>query len=137
MIKPAPDHDRVWSGSGILSVSDSDGASYAEKVKKVIRAVPRARVATYGQVAALAGNPFAARQVVWVLHSCSETDRLPWHRIVNAGGRISLKPNAGYEQQKKMLEDEGLRFDRCGRIDFKRYLWEPFVSQNRFISKKW
>jgi methylated-DNA-protein-cysteine methyltransferase-like protein len=137
MMKPVPDHARVRTGSGILSVSDSDGASYTEKVKKVIRAVPRGRVATYGQVASLAGSPFAARQVVWVLHSCSKTDRLPWHRIVNAGGRISLKPNAGYEQQKKMLEDEGVRFDRRGRIDFERYLWEPFVSQNRFISKKW
>ena len=137
MTKTAPDHDRVRSGPGGLFISDADGTSFTEKVKKVIRSVPRGRVATYGQVAALAGSPFAARQVVWVLHSSSKTDSLPWHRIVNAGGRISLKPGAGYEQQKKMLQSEGVRFDRRGRIAFERYLWEPFVSRNRFISKKW
>ena len=136
-MKTAPGRDRSRSAFGIPSFSDVDGTSYSEKVKRVIRAVPRGRVATYGQVAMLAGSPFAARQVVWILHSCSERDNLPWHRIVNAGGRISLKPGASYEQQKKMLLSEGIRFDRRGRIDFERYLWEPSFPRNRFISKKW
>lgn len=134
-MKRAPGHDRPRSGFGIPSFPDVDGTSYSEKVKRVIRAVPRSRVATYGQVAALAGSPFAARQVVWVLHSCSEKDRLPWHRIVNARGRIALKPGAGYEQQKKLLQAEGIRFDRRGRIDLERYLWEPIAPPNRYIEK--
>lgn len=135
-MKTAPSHDRARSAFGISSFPDVDGTSVAEKVKRVIRAVPRGRVATYGQVATLAGSPFAARQVVWVLHSCSEKDGLPWHRIVNAGGRIALKPGAGYEQQKKLLQVEGIRFDRRGRIDLERYLWEPIVRPEQMHIQK-
>jgi|WetSurMetagenome_2_1015567.scaffolds.fasta_scaffold112952_3 methylated-DNA-protein-cysteine methyltransferase related protein len=135
-MKTVPGHDRFRSAFGIPSFSEVDGTSYAEKVKRVIQAVPRGSVATYGQVATLAGSPFAARQVVWVLHSCSKRDNLPWQRIVNAGGRIALKPGAGHEQQKKLLRAEGIRFDRRGRIDLDRYLWEPTVPPEQIHIQK-
>jgi len=92
---------------------------------KIIKRIPRGRVATYGQIAALAGNPRAARMVVRVLHACSEKERLPWHRVINSRGTISLKRHEGYELQKAMLTDEGIEFADGDRIDLKRYLWKP------------
>jgi len=91
----------------------------------VIKKVPRGKVATYGQVATLAGNHRAARQVVRVLHTCSEKDRLPWHRIINSRGGISLKRGQGYELQKALLRDEGVRLDENDLIDLARYQWVP------------
>lgn len=68
---------------------------FTQDVVTIIRAIPAGRVATYGQIARLAGNPRAARQVVRILHSMSQAERLPWHRVVNAKGEISQ----GIEQQ--------------------------------------
>lgn len=82
-------------------------------------------MATYGQIAFLSGYPGLTRRVVWILHSCSERDNLPWHRVINARGTISLKPGSGYERQKELLEKEGVVFDRNDRIDLDRFLWEP------------
>jgi methylated-DNA-protein-cysteine methyltransferase-like protein len=86
--------------------------------------IPPGRVATYGQIAALAGNHRAARLVAWVLHASSDR-ALPWHRVVNGSGRISLKPGNGYEEQRSRLEAEGVTFDSSGRIDLDRFLWSP------------
>jgi len=102
-----------------------DRFSFSERVKDVIKKVPKGKVATYGQIAALAGNTRAARQVVRILHSSSEKDKLPWHRIVNRQGRIALKPGYGYEIQRELLRQEGVRFDENDTIDFDRYLWSP------------
>lgn len=99
--------------------------SFTDRVKKVIKKVPRGRVATYGQIAAMAGNPRAARQVVRILHSSSRKDKLPWHRIINAKGGISLKPGQGYELQKSLLEKEGVVFGLGDLVDFDRFLWAP------------
>lgn len=96
--------------------------TFSEKVKDTIKKIPPGKVATYGQIAAYAGNPHAARQVVWILHSSSQKDDLPWHRVVNKEGRISLKPHADYEMQKALLEKEGVTFDD-DTIDFDHYLW--------------
>jgi len=85
------------------------------KAKAVIKKIPRGKVATYGQVAALAGNPRAARQVVRILHSSSDKDKR----------KISLPPGRGYELQKAMLTDEGVVFGLGDTIDFKRFLWQP------------
>ncbi|MFQ5834457.1 MAG: MGMT family protein [bacterium] len=99
--------------------------SFYQRVKDIIKKIPKGKVATYGQIAAFAGNHRAARQVAWVLHSSSRKYELPWHRIVNSQGRISLKSNHGYEIQKELLKKEGITFDQNGRIDFKNYLWNP------------
>jgi len=103
----------------------SEISFFCQRVKDVIKKIPFGKVSTYGQIAALAGNPRAARQVAWILHSSTRKDRLPWHRVVNGKGQISLKPNYGYEIQKELLRKEGVKFDKNDTIDFELYLWSP------------
>ena len=91
-----------------------------EKIKKTIARVPYGKVATYGQIAKLAGYAGAARQVVWALRSASG---LPWHRIVGAKGKISLTGEAGFEQRMR-LEMEGVRFNGA-RVDMDECEWKP------------
>ena len=98
---------------------------FTREVKAVIRRIPRGRVATYGQVAALAGRERAARGVAWILHSSSEAAGLPWQRVVGGPGRISLPRGKGLEEQRSRLVAEGVTVGRDGRIDLKRYQWEP------------
>lgn len=88
----------------------------------MMKAVPAGKVATYGQIARLCGNPRGARQVSRILHSCSGKHDLPWHRIVNAQGGISLGGD-GAALQRSLLENEGVRFSREGKIDLNRYQW--------------
>ena len=93
------------------------------QVIELIRSIPKGYVSTYGDIAWMAGSPQAARQVARILHTCSRTEKLPWHRVVNREGRISLKPFQGYEEQKMLLEDEGIEFDVTGKIDLDQYQW--------------
>ena len=97
------------------------------KVIACVRKVPRGRVATYGQIAKLAGNPRASRAVVWILHSSSEAAHLPWHRIINAKGKIGFPPESlEFQRQCSRLEAEGIEVDLLsGRIDLKRYQYRP------------
>jgi methylated-DNA-protein-cysteine methyltransferase-like protein len=94
---------------------------FSERVVAEIKAVPRGRVATYGQIARRAGNSRAARQVSYILHSSSRKEQLPWHRVINSKGGISLKKGYGYERQKQLLIDEGIIFDKDDLIDLKRF----------------
>ncbi len=80
-------------------------------------------MASYGGVAAMAGNPRAARQVARILHSCSEKEDLPWWRVVNREGRIVLKTEWAYAEQAELLENEGIEFGGSDRIDLKIYEW--------------
>ena len=90
----------------------------------MIERIPRGRVATYGQVAELAGLPRQARLVGYVLHGSG--DALPWQRVLNARGEISLRPHEGADQlQRQLLEREGVAFDARGRVDLERYRWRP------------
>lgn len=98
---------------------------FTERVIEVIRAIPEGKVCSYGKVAALAGNTRAARQVVRILHTYSQKEGLPWQRVVNREGRISLKKGQGYERQRELLEREGVEFSFDGQIDFEDYLWMP------------
>lgn len=95
--------------------------SFYQRVIDIIKSIPEGKVATYGQIAADAGNRRAARQVAYILHSSSLKENLPWHRVVNSKGGISLKPKHGYELQKKLLEKEGVIFDENSCIDLKRF----------------
>jgi methylated-DNA-protein-cysteine methyltransferase related protein len=99
--------------------------SFTEKIKQVLKRIPRGKVATYGQIAVLAGNPLGARQVAWTLHSCAEKYNLPWQRVIGSKGKISLPKRGGYELQKKLLVREGVKFGKGDLIDLDRYLWEP------------
>ena len=87
-----------------------------------MRRIPRGKVASYGQIAVLAGNAYAARQVARLLHSLSRKERLPWHRVINFRGTISLQGEAG-EQQRSLLEREGVQFGLRGKVDLERFLW--------------
>jgi len=102
-----------------------EDAPFSERVKQLIRDIPSGRVATYGQIAALAGNHRASRQVAWLLHSSSRKDNLPWHRVINSRGGISLPAGAGFEEQRILLQAEGIGVDSQGRIPLSRYLWNP------------
>jgi methylated-DNA-protein-cysteine methyltransferase-like protein len=97
---------------------------FEDRVKRVIKAIPRGKVATYAQVAALAGNHLAARQVVRVLHTSSDKDRLPWHRVINSRGGISLRRGRGFEEQRNLLLKEGVMVSRSGRISLDEFRWE-------------
>ena len=103
------------------------GASgdFTTEVIRLIKSIPKGKVATYGQIAYLTGLYPSVRRVVWILHSCSEKEGLPWHRVVNSKGTISLRPGKGYKKQKALLKKEGIVFDEKDRIDLELFLWEP------------
>jgi len=84
--------------------------------------IPAGKVVTYAQIAQLAGNNKAARQISRILHSSSQKYDLPWHRIINSQGRISLRTGDGFEMQKAMLESEGIQVIE-DRIDLIKYKW--------------
>jgi methylated-DNA-protein-cysteine methyltransferase-like protein len=105
--------------------SKNDARSFTARVVAVLKRIPRGKVATYGQIAALAGNPRGARQVVWVLNSQSESARLPWHRVINARGRIALPRGRGFELQRALLMKERVKVTPAGVINLKEFLWRP------------
>lgn len=102
--------------------------TFHEQVIRVIKKIPRGKVATYGQVAALAGNPRSARQVVRTLHTASDKEKLPWHRVINSQGKISLLRGHGYEYQRALLVGEKVTFGLEDIIDLNQYQWRPRKS---------
>jgi len=106
------------------------GSRY-ERIWDAVRRIPRGRVATYGQVAEIAGLEGHARQAGYALHHLPDHSDVPWHRVVNARGEISPR-SAGdsHELQKLMLEAEGIEIVN-GRIDLARFRWESPSSRKR------
>jgi methylated-DNA-protein-cysteine methyltransferase related protein len=98
---------------------------FTMRVVNIIQAIPPGYVMSYGQVAAAAGNPRGARQVVRILHSMSEKYELPWHRIINAKGEISFSG----KDQRGMLEAEGVEFGLNGKIDLSKHRWLPLDAE--------
>ncbi len=96
---------------------------YFERVYRIVRGIPRGKVSTYGTVAALAGRPGSARTVGWALRVLRHESGVPWQRVVNAQGGISL-PSPRAELQRALLESERVEFDRNGKVDLARYGWE-------------
>ena len=96
---------------------------FSKQVYAVVRWVPSGCVATYGQIARLLGQPHAARTVGWVMRGLPEGSDVPWHRVVNATGRISISDPQGAVEQRRLLEAEGVAFDAYGRIDLDRFGW--------------
>ena len=88
----------------------------------VLASVPAGRVITYGQLAAQAGLPRRARWVGQVLHALPHDTRLPWHRVINAQGKISLPAPYNQVQRQRLLE-EGVEVSETMRIDLSRYGW--------------
>jgi methylated-DNA-protein-cysteine methyltransferase-like protein len=96
------------------------------RIYAVIRRIPRGRVATYGQIAALAGLRGHARQVGYALHALPQGSAVPWHRVINARGEISRRSQFGDEvRQRMLLEAEDVEFDWRSRVSLKRFGWRP------------
>lgn len=96
------------------------------RIHAVIRRIPHGRVATYGQVAALAGLPRQPRLVGYALHALPSSTTVPWHRVINARGMISIRSNGGPSlSQRLLLEREGIAFDARGRVSLERFQWKP------------
>ncbi len=96
------------------------------RIHAVVRRIPRGRGATYGPVATLAGLGGHARQVGYALAALGEGDAVPWHRVINAAGRVSPRAEPGIERvQRALLEREGVRFGADDRVDLVRFGWRP------------
>ena len=106
-----------------LRTGSRDG--YFARVWRVVRRIPKGKVATYGQVARAAGFPGAARQVAWALRGAPRSLRLPWHRVLGAGGRILLPREAGLEQRLR-LQAEGVTFTGT-RVQMNRHEYKMGV----------
>jgi methylated-DNA-protein-cysteine methyltransferase related protein len=91
-----------------------------------IQQIPTGKVATYGQIASLAGYPGYARQVGYALHATPDEIEVPWHRVINAKGEISLGDRSIFgEIQRQMLNAEGVVFNDRGRVNLKKFQWDP------------
>ena len=98
-----------------------DGAY--ERIYAIVARIPAGRVATYGQVARLAGLPGRARQVGYALNALKD-EGLPWHRVINARGEISRRAEPEFERlQRQLLQREGVCFDAYGRISLPSFQW--------------
>ena len=99
-----------------------------KRIYAVVRRIPRGRVTTYGTVASLAGLRGQARLVGYALSALTPGTKLPWHRVINAKGQVSLRnPSSGSGAsltQRILLEREQVRFDAAGRVSFAKYGWK-------------
>src|SRR5689334_25373669 len=106
------------------SIKRGPDRQYRERVFRIVRRIPRGRVMTYGQIAYMLGEGYTPRTVGFVMHGAD--DRTPWHRVINSQGRCStmgivLPP----DKQQRMVENEGVKFDKSGRCDLEKRLWKP------------
>jgi len=106
-------------------------ASLHQRIHAVISKIPHGRVATYGQIARLAGLPGQARLVGYALHALPAGSSVPWQRVVNAHGGIST-PDGHDGRQRRLLKKEGIRFDARGRIPLATFQWRPRKTSDRF-----
>ena len=98
--------------------------THRASIHAIVAQIPRGRVASYGQIADLAGLPGRARQVGYALAALPEATPIPWHRVVNVRGEISPRARTGSEgAQRRLLEREGVAFDATGRIPMDRFRW--------------
>lgn len=101
--------------------------SFFSQVYAMVRLIPRGQVASYGQIAAMLGHPRAARTVGWALASLPEQaeEDVPWHRVINSQGRISIRNlRHAMDEQRLLLEEEGVVFNEAGYLDWDRFGWE-------------
>lgn len=100
---------------------------FSEKVHKATLKIPKGKVTSYGFIATLIGQPRAARQVGWALSTLPYD--VPWWRVINAKGYISIKnPSASKEDQKRLLEEDGVEVTDEYTVDLDKYLWRPQVK---------
>jgi methylated-DNA-protein-cysteine methyltransferase related protein len=107
---------------GFLGTHGPD--SVYERIYAAVRQIPRGKVATYGQIATIVDR-CTARMVGYAMAALRRRTDVPWQRVINAKGEISTRSGGdGAVRQRRLLEKEGIRFDRGGRVDFKRYRWK-------------
>lgn len=104
---------------------------FNHQVWALVRQIPPGKVCSYGQVATLVGPPpgmdpksyqaFGARWVGGAMAACPQG--IPWQRVINSQGKVSLRPGGGGSQQRELLEAEGVEFDERGRVNLKKYAW--------------
>lgn len=111
--------------------SDTD---YQERVFRIVRSIPRGRVMTYGQIAEILGEGYTPRTVGFVMHASN--DKTPWHRVVNAQGGCSTRGIVlPHDKQQRMLEAEGVSFNKSGRCELQDYLWIPAEPANKMKAR--
>ena len=101
--------------------------SFNDLVFDIVAKIPYGRVVTYGQIARALESPRSARQVGWAMHRCPAG--MPWHRVINGRGQVSLPDPAG-ALQRALLQDEGVCFDERGWVSLRRYAWDILVNGN-------
>lgn len=106
------------------------GSEFYLQVLHYILRIPHGRVATYGQIAKLAGKPQGSRGVAWILHSSSTVHKLPWHRVLNAQGKISFeKKSHNFRRQKSLLIKEGVEVSIDGKLSLSRFQWKKLPKK--------
>lgn len=103
--------------------------NFCKKVEFITQKIPKGKVASYGQIAAIISTPRAAQAVGWCLHQLDTTPNIPWHRVINSKGFISTTCQTHpAELQKQLLEKEGIKVIKKNGlwwIDLKKYMWHP------------
>ena len=106
-----------------------DRQARLDRIYETVRDIPRGNVASYGQVAEIAGIPRGARQVGWALRQLSRGQDVPWHRVITASGRIAFEAgSARFEKQKALLAEEDVTVI-AGRVDLRKYRWRPQLDE--------
>ena len=113
-----------------MSPKKPRSTGFRDAVLKVVARIPKGRLASYGQVAMMAGYPRAARQVGWVLHGLPSGSNMPWQRVVNTNGYV---PSKGREfdamQQIALLRGEGIEVGDDGAMDLESYRWDGAIKK--------
>jgi methylated-DNA-protein-cysteine methyltransferase-like protein len=122
---------------GVNAPSKRPDSSYS-RIYAAVNRIPAGRVATYGQIAALAGMPGHARQVGYALNVLPDGQQIPWHRVINAKGRISVRSDSGHDSlQRRLLEAEGVSFGWKENVSLERYGWRPGARQRQCVLFDW
>lgn len=119
----------------------SDPIQFFEKVYVIVRLIPKGKVTSYGRIAEMLDAPRGARAVGYAMRGLKHKEGnptyegIPWQRVVNAQGRLSI-PNVGKHIQKELLEEEGIMISKDFKIDLKKYLWEGLLPHEveKFLS---
>ncbi len=120
-----------WEGYGIPNFRNKTAPGYHHEVYRVVKRIPKGKITTYGQIAKIVGR-CTARMVGYALAALPYGMGVPWHRVINSKGEISPRARGdGALRQRKLLEKEGIRFDRRGRVDLKKIRWKPEKEKRR------
>jgi methylated-DNA-protein-cysteine methyltransferase related protein len=110
---------------------------FALKVISAVKKIPRGKVATYGQVARLAGKPHASRAVGWILNSCARSHQLPWQRVLNSRGTISFhRESEEFAAQRRLLLKEGIEVSVTGALSLAIYQWRKEPKRAKATSRR-